>query len=549
MFPAMNASPPFPSADAMTKAMAYHEASKHHPDRYARGPGHLDWTNQPDPFRGFAGCSRIDLPLSRECHAPDFCELFRPGAVPSRPLDLSTLGLFFELSLALSAWKEIPGSRWSLRINPSSGNLHPTEGYAILPPLADVSSTCGVYHYLSREHALELRGAWTASQADSAGGFLVALTSIPWRESWKYGERAFRYCQHDIGHAIGALRFAAAVLGWKVRWRADIDDLTLARGLGLDRTEDFQDAETEIPELLLHVGICPDQPPVPFPVTDRAVAWSGKANRLSRDHVAWPAIDEVIEATVHSASVKPRSCANAPWPPPGWSGAKRDAAQIIRQRRSAVDFDGVTRISRATFLEILDLTLPRSDVAPFDIWDWPPCLHLILFVHRVDGLAPGLYAWVRDPGQLSSLKAACRPGCLWEPVEADAGRHPLFRLGPGDVREFSKTVSCHQDIAADSAFSLGMLARFEPVLREHGAGAYRRLFWEAGLIGQSLYLAAEAAGVRATGIGCFLDDTMHGALGISDRSYQSLYHFTVGGPVEDPRLRTLAPYAHLSGRK
>ncbi|TVR64991.1 MAG: hypothetical protein EA420_04215 [Candidatus Competibacteraceae bacterium] len=33
-------------------------------------------------------------------------------------------------SLGLSAWKQHRGSRWALRCNPSSGNLHPTEGYA-----------------------------------------------------------------------------------------------------------------------------------------------------------------------------------------------------------------------------------------------------------------------------------------------------------------------------------------------------------------------------------------------------------------------------------
>ena len=37
----------------------------------------------------------------------------------------------FEDSLALSAWKEHRGHRWSLRVNPSSGNLHPTEGYLL----------------------------------------------------------------------------------------------------------------------------------------------------------------------------------------------------------------------------------------------------------------------------------------------------------------------------------------------------------------------------------------------------------------------------------
>jgi hypothetical protein len=109
-------------------------------------------------------------------------------------------------------------------------------------------------------------------------------------------------------------------------------------------------------------------------------------------------------------------------------------------------------------------------------------------------------------------------------------------------------ISCHQDIAADGAFSLGMLAEFEGTLAERGAPFYPRLFWEAGLIGQILYLEAEAAGLRGTGIGCYFDDAMHAVLGIKDRSWQSLYHFTIGGPVEDERLLALPPYAHLEGR-
>ena len=62
------------------------------------------------------------------------------------------------------------------------------------------------------------------------------------------------------------------------------------------------------------------------------------------------------------------------------------------------------------------------------------------------------------------------------------------------------------------------------------------------MIGQMLYLEAEAAGVRGTGIGCFFDDAMHEVLGISDHSWQSLYHFTVGGAVEDSRLQTAPAY-------
>jgi hypothetical protein len=74
---------------------------------------------------------------------------------------------------------------------------------------------------------------------------------------------------------------------------------------------------------------------------------------------------------------------------------------------------------------------------------------------------------------------------------------------------------------------------------------YRLLHWEAGMIGQVLYLTSEAYGIRGTGMGCFFDDTIHGLLGLRDRSLQDLYHFGVGKPKEDKRIATLSPYDHL----
>jgi len=51
--------------------------------------------------------------------------------------------------------------------------------------------------------------------------------------------------------------------------------------------------------------------------------------------------------------------------------------------------------------------------------------------------------------------------------------------------------------------------------------------------------------MRSTGIGCFFDDVMHQVLGIRDQTWQSLYHFTVGGPREDMRIQTYPAYRHL----
>lgn len=77
----------------------------------------------------------------------------------------------------------------------------------------------------------------------------------------------------------------------------------------------------------------------------------------------------------------------------------------------------------------------------------------------------------------------------------------------------------------------------------YGAAFYRNLFWEAGMIGQVLYLEAEETGIRATGIGCYFDDPVHAAFGIVSHEWQSFCHFTVGASVEDGRLSTLPAYS------
>jgi hypothetical protein len=296
--------------------------------------------------------------------------------------------------------------------------------------------------------------------------------------------------------------------------------------------------------------------------------WYGKANRLSPDDpVCWEIIDAVAAATWKASADRrfielggngpafPGDALRAPVAPGDATGPRRDglnptAGQVIRQRRSALAFDGKTSISVGSFYTMLGRVMPGVErdlscrTMPWDAIPWAPTIHLALFVHRVDGLSPGLYMLVRDRAVLSTLRQATHSHFAWSSPPGCPDALPLFLLHEGDIRQLAAQVSCHQDIAGDSAFSLGMIAELEAALHRHGPWFYRRLFWETGLIGQVLYLEAEAAGVRATGIGCFFDDPVHQVLGLNNTAFQSLYHFTTGGHVDDPRLTTLPPYGH-----
>jgi len=179
--------------------------------------------------------------------------------------------------------------------------------------------------------------------------------------------------------------------------------------------------------------------------------------------------------------------------------------------------------------------------------DSAPRVYPVFFVHHIEGVDAGIYCLARDPSQLALLRGEMRPDWLWAPVR-DCSKHlPLYLLAPMDVQAFAVRVSCNQEIAGDSAFSLAMLADFDDITTGT-PWPYRQHFWEAGTLGQVLYLEAEAAGAQGTGIGCYFDDAVHQALGLKNQRLQDIYHFTVGTAEIDRRLVTTAPYAHLSQR-
>ena len=573
--------PAAPANDALDRVLHYHQQTKHHFARYARGPAALDWANQPDPFRRYEGAPAFALPRltpADEPTSPPYDGLYRPDAIASAPVTVRNVSRLLEYAVAISAWKQAGDTRWALRSNPSSGNLHPTEAYVFTAGVAGIAP--GLYHYTALEHALEQRALWPPQRAlqllraFAPDAFLIGLSSVVWREVWKYGERAFRYCQHDVGHAIGSMRIAARTLGWRMLLLDGMADDTIATLLGLDRDNDFADAEREHPDCIAAIWPAdrvdtlspPTKVYVPTSLPEAAardaagLVWRGRANRLTRGApVRWEILDEVAHAswktsTEHTVVEGPcgRAGASPAADAPRPEAREPSAGQIIRQRRSALAFDGKGSIPAERFFTLLARVMPGAQhslgerAMPWDAVPWQPAVHLALFVHRVDGFDPGLYVLARERAAVGRLKEAMHTHFEWATPAGCPADLPLWLLQQGDARALATQLSCGQAIAGDGAFSLGMIAEFEPTLRERGPWFYRRLFWESGVIGQVLYLEAEAAGLRATGIGCYFDDPVHQVMGFEDARFQSLYHFTIGAAVEDPRLSTLPPYQALA---
>jgi hypothetical protein len=151
---------------------------------------------------------------------------------------------------------------------------------------------------------------------------------------------------------------------------------------------------------------------------------------------------------------------------------------------------------------MMQRVMPRSDLPqmdrpmPWDVWPHEPTIHLVLFVHRVDGLTPGLYVLVRDPQKLSFIQQSMNPELTWTLAPGCPEDLPLYWLLEGDARRAAVQVSCHQDIAGDSAFSLGMLAEFEGCLRQ-GRLVVPTSILGVGIAGAGLVLGSRSG--RGTG--------------------------------------------------
>ncbi|MBL8177697.1 MAG: SagB/ThcOx family dehydrogenase [Bryobacterales bacterium] len=473
----------------------------------------------PDPFRHYEGTPVLDLPA--DAPAPSLSMLSVLNGEPGSPLckdGASFLSSLLFHSASISATKIVPstGYRYALRVNPSSGNLHPTEFHFAARGLSGWPD--GLYHYRASSHMAEQRQTGgdavrellnlASAPAPRDCPLLFVLTSIAWREAWKYRDRAYRYCLHDIGHAWASLALAARALGAPASAFTHFPDEAVARSIGV---------HDEWPMLL--VALCP-----PGLSENRQAAgkhWiGGAANALSPVVEPYPAIDDVHAAT-RLLSFSPVAQASAAVHRPGnialapIASSDLPFAEAVRRRRSALDFRGGSEtISLEMFSRLLHAAA-RPFAADFegDLQGPAPAHYITLYayVHRVDGLDAGVYR-------------VC-------PVS-----QTIHRIGIGDQRLMAAGLSLGQDLAGNSCVTFSMVASMQRALADHGERGYRYVFFEAGHIGQRLYLASEAMGFRSTGIGAFYDDSVHRYLGLDGEHDQVVYHFACGFPVHDPRL-------------
>src|ERR1700685_3968407 len=380
--------------------LEYHELTKHSPESLQRTQHYLDWANMPNPFRHYEGVRVVELPVDPPAPQISALEVLEGKTGNTLARDgAEFLSQLMFYSASISASKRVPstGAIYSLRVNPSSGNLHPTEFHFCTRGLVDWSD--GLYHYRPSSHMAEQRaiGDFAATLGNNSAPLIFILTSVAWREAWKYRDRAYRYCLHDVGHAWQALTLAARSIGCE----------SFAFGQFLDDrvAEQCLLNEDEWPMLIVEL----QGPPIPVRPLEpvETILFRGRPNRLSAEQVSYPLIERIHAATKLTAQTAAPVLAQAK--PSGRgeisllpnSSTSRSFGDVVRARRSALDFrGGEESISLSQLATVLSTAQERlcADFAASRF------VYMYLYVHRVDGLAPGVYRYWPEHLELEKIK-------------------------------------------------------------------------------------------------------------------------------------------------
>ncbi|MEZ4483146.1 MAG: SagB/ThcOx family dehydrogenase [Syntrophotaleaceae bacterium] len=162
-----------------------------------------------------------------------------------KPLSLAELSYLLWCTQGV---KMVYGEYMTLRTVPSAGARHAFETVLLVNRVEELEP--GLYRYLALEHCLEqistlgeLAGRFAAACLGQRFIMHSAVTflwvAVPYRMTWRYQERGYRYLHLDAGHVCQNLYLAAEAIGAGVCAVAAFDDDALNTLLCLDPEEAF----------------------------------------------------------------------------------------------------------------------------------------------------------------------------------------------------------------------------------------------------------------------------------------------------------------------
>jgi len=474
-------------SESPATALRFHEGTNYPGGEFLGEWPMLDPTTRPSPYKIYTSLDSITLPSSFPASAsPVFDAIGGMAPQGERAVpDLDALARVLFFSNGVTKHIHRGGRDWPFRAAPCTGALYHVELYVVCGDLPGLAA--GVYHYGAHDNGLrqlrsgDFRGvlidATVNEPAVAQAPAILLATSTFWRNSWKYGARAYRHTFWDTGTMLPNTLATATSVRLPASVVVGFVDDAVNRLLDVDGEQEFAVALVPVGHDSGAVPAAPAFEPLDLPF----------------DEAPRPELDEPAIRAVQAASTlatmddvtgwrgealpdrsTPLEPALLPLQP--FDGAERPAdpvETVIRRRgstrrftREAISFPQLSTMLRAATTDIAtDLGQANVDRLG-DVY---------LIVNAVDGLEPGSYAF-------------------------HPGRNGLEQLAPGDHRAAANHLALDQDLGGDAAVNIYVMADVPSVLATFGDRGYRAAQLMAAMAAGKVYLAAYALGLGATGL-------------------------------------------------
>lgn len=220
-------------------ALDYHNSTSY--DRHDMKGHYMDWPNQPSVFKEYGGVAQTPLLCPESFQRKTLVDLCQGKLTKDQNVtfDYPTLGGLLHLAHAVAAQGKHGGAYFYYRSVASAGALYPFETYINIMNVDGLQN--GLYHHNLAGNVLEkLHDPASADQLEPASRswfwvrFGIFLTSIFFRSSWKYRDRAYRYHLLDTGHLLENLTLALKYYDLDYQILFDFDDGRTNRFLKVD---------------------------------------------------------------------------------------------------------------------------------------------------------------------------------------------------------------------------------------------------------------------------------------------------------------------------
>lgn len=485
-------------------------------DRHRMSGHALDWGSQPDVFKTYPGLETISLNEPTALPTDSFSALIELDLTdsPVPEIDHDCLTLILRLTQSLTAKARYGNVDFYYRSVASAGALYPFELYVGLSKVPGLDS--GLYHHSVADQGLTLLRAGNVNFAldgsvktrrNTPPALVFLLTSIFYRSSWKYRDRAYRYHLLDTGHLVENLALALAAVRVPFEVHYDFADESVNNLLAVDPAR----------EACLAVVSAWGKSIGPSESVDLAQPENdlAAASRVADREVDYPFIREIHSASsvvVEPAKKIPPMIENLGpiiesghtiSPPEKWP-EKMNYAEAVFKRRSMRNFvtEELTADHMAALLRGLCRDIGAGRTSMPSGWD-TVCVGLL--AGSVEGLDSGLYMLDR---QSKTISTVCR----------------------GDMMDRMAHICLDQAWLANCAVHFLFLTNFDLVQQSRGIRGYRHAMLSAGRLGQRLYVAATSMRLGCCGIGAFYDDEAVEMLGLNGQS--RLLYLVAVGPVK-----------------